>query len=96
MQQMLEDWCHKSTFAITTWREDAQRYWLVQVLEPARARHDQGLQSAPAQRASLEPAYILGDCKLIPEAANAVESVLQTELLDVIPKAMADACMRRG
>ena len=33
MQQMLEDWYNiKSTFAIATWRGDAQRYWLVQVL----------------------------------------------------------------
>ena len=37
------------------------------------------------QRATLEPAYILGDRKLIPEAVNAVESVLRTELLDVCP-----------
>ena len=31
------------------------------------------------------PAYILGDRKHIPEAQNAVESVLRTELLDVDP-----------
>ena len=96
MQQMLEDWYNKSTFAMATWRGDAQRYWLVQVLDPARARHDQWLQSAPDRRASLEPTYILGDRKLIPEAANAVESVLRTELLDVVPKPMAEACMRHG
>ena len=79
MQQMLEVRYDKSTFAIATWRGDAQRYWLTQVLNLARARHDQWLQSTPAQRATLEPAYILGDRKRIPEARNAVESVLRTE-----------------
>ena len=93
---MLEDWYNKSTFAIATWRGDAQRYWLVQVLDPARLHHEQWLQSPPDRRASLEPAYILGDRKLTPEAANAVESVLRTELLDAIPKSMAKACMRHG
>ena len=92
VQQMLEDSYNKSTFAIATWRGDAQRYWLDQVLETA----DQWLQSTPDQRASLEPAYILGDRKLIPEAPNAVESVLRTELLDAIPKTMAESCMRHG
>ena len=47
-------------------------------------------------RAILEPAYILGDRKHIPEAPNAVESVLRTELLDAIPKSIADACMRHS
>ena len=47
-------------------------------------------------RAILEPAYVLGDRKCIPEAQNAVESVLRTELLDAIPKSTADACMRHG
>ena len=94
MQEMLEDWFNKLTFAIATWKGDAQRYWLDQALETARARHDQWLQSPPDQRASLEPAYILGDQRLIPEAAKAVESVLRTELLEVIPKTMADSCMR--
>ena len=75
---------------------DAQRYWLTQVLDCARARRDQWLQSTPSQRASLEPAYILGDRKHIPDAQNAVESVLRTELLDAIPKAIADACVRHG
>ena len=93
---MLEDWYNKSTFAIATWRGDAQKYWLDQVLEPARLRLEQWLQSAPDRRASLKPAYILGDRKLIPEAANAVESVLRTELLDAIPKPMAEACVRHG
>ena len=83
MRQILESWYDKSTFAIATWRGDAQRYWLTQVLDCARNRHDQWLQSTPSQRASLEPAYILGDRKHIPEAQNAVESVLRTELLDV-------------
>ena len=96
MQQMLEVWYDKSTFAMATWRGDAQRYWLIQVLDLARARHDQGLQSTPSQRATLEPAYILGDRKHIPEAPNAVESVLRTELLEVIPKTFADARMRHG
>ena len=96
MRQLLESWYDKSTFAIATWRGDAQRYWLTQVLDCARNRHDQWLQSTPSQRASLEPAYILGDRKHIPEAQNAVESVLRTELLDVIPKSIADACMRHG
>ena len=82
MRQILESWYDKSTFAIATWRGDAQRYWLTQVLDCARSRHDQWLQSTPSQRASLEPAYILGDRKHIPEAQNAVESVLRTELLD--------------
>ena len=96
MRQLLESRYDKSTFAIVTWRGDAQRYWLTQVLDCARNRHDQWLQSTPSQRASLEPAYILGDRKHIPEAQNAVESVLRTELLDVIPKSIADACMRHG
>ena len=90
---MLEVWYDKSTFAIATWRGDAQRYWLTQVLDLARARHDQWLQSTPAQRATLEPAYILGD-RL--EAPNAVESVLRTDLLEVIPRSLAEACMRHG
>ena len=68
MRQLLESWYDKSTFAIATWRGDAQRYWLTQILECARNRHDQWLQSTPSQRASLEPAYILGDRKQIPEA----------------------------
>ena len=96
MRQLLESWYDKSTFAIATWGGDAQRYWLTQVLDCARNRHDQWLQSTPSQRASLEPAYILGDRKHIPEAQNAVESVLRTELLDVIPRSIADACMRHG
>ena len=102
MQQMLEDWRNKSTVAIATWSGpsgDAQRYWLDQGLETARVRHDQRLQSPPDQRdqrASLEPAYILGDRRLTPEAANAVESVVRTELLEVILKTMADSCMRHG
>ena len=50
-------------------------------LDCARARHDQWLQSTPSQRAILEPAYTLGDRKHIPEAQNAVESFLRTELL---------------
>ena len=45
MQQILEAWYDKSTFAIATWRGDAQRYWLTQVLDCARSRHDQWLQS---------------------------------------------------
>ena len=45
MQQILEAWYDKSTFAIATWRGDAQRYWLTQVLDCARLRHDQWLQS---------------------------------------------------
>ena len=93
---MLEDWFNKSTFAIATWKGDAQRYWLDQVLETARVRHEQWLQSSPDQRASLEPTHILGDRKLIPEAVNAAESVLRTELLDVVPKPLADSCMRHG
>ena len=40
--------------------------------------------------------HILGDRKHIPEAQNAVESVLRTELLDAILKSLADACMRHG
>ena len=65
-------------------------------METARVRHDQWLQSAPDQCASIEPAYILGDHKLTPEAVNAVDNVLWTELLDAIPKTLADACMRHG
>ena len=96
MMQLLESWYDKSTFAISTWRGDAQRYWLTQVFDCARNRHYRWLHSTPSQRASLEPAYILGDRKHIPEAQNAMESVLRTELLDVIPKSIADACMRHG
>ena len=66
------------------------------VLDCARSKHDQWLQSTPSQRASLEPAYILGERKHIPEAQNAVESALRTELLDAIPRSIADACMRHG
>ena len=40
--------------------------------------------------------YILGDRKNIPEAQNAVESVLRTEMLDAIPKSIAESCMRHG
>ena len=47
MRQLLEDWLSKSTFTIATWRGDAQRYWLDQVLETARVQHDQWLQSTP-------------------------------------------------
>ena len=57
MQQILEAWYDKSTFAIATWRGDAQRYWLTQVLDCARLRNDQWLQSTPSQR-GLE-AYIV-------------------------------------
>ena len=96
MQQMLEVWYDKSTFTITTWRGDAQRYWLTQVLDLARARHDQWFQVLQLKEACLEPAYILGDRKHNPEATNAVESVLRTELLEVIPKPLAEACMRHG
>ena len=53
-----------------------------------------GFRAPPFQRASLESAHILGDRKNIPEAQNAVESVLRTELLDAIPKSIADSCMR--
>ena len=95
-QQLLEVWYDRSTFAIATWRGDAQRYWLTQVLDRARARRDQWLQSSPAQSATLEPVYILGDRKHFPDAQNAVESVLRTEFLEVIPKTIADACMRHG
>ena len=49
-------------------------------------RHGQWLQSTPAQRATLEPAYILGYRTHMPEADNAVESALRTGLLEVIPK----------
>ena len=93
---MLEVWYDRSMFAIATWRGDAQRYWLTQVLEPARVRRDQWLQSALAQRATLEPAFFLGDRKHIPEAPNAVESVLRTEFLEVVPKPLAEACVRHG
>ena len=62
----------------------------------ARARHDQWLQSTPAQRATLDPAYILGDRKHVPEAPNPVESVLRTERLEVISKSLAEACVRHG
>ena len=54
------------------------------------------LQSKPDQRASLEPACLLGDGTLIPEAVSAVESVLRTELLDAMPKSLADSCVRHG
>ena len=66
------------------------------MLDCARSKHDVWLQSSPSQRAGLEPAYILGDRKHIPEAQNAIESVLRTELLDAIPKSIADARMRHG
>ena len=96
MRQLLESWYDRCTFAVATWRGDAQRYWLTEILDCARNRHDRWLQSTPSQRASLEPAYILGDRKNIPEAQNAVESVLRTELLDAIPKTIAESCMRHG
>ena len=72
---MLEDWFNKSTFAIATWRGDAQRCWLDQVLEFAVVGRDQWLRSAPdqCQYTSLEPSYILGDRELTPEAVSAVE-----------------------
>ena len=37
MQQILKAWYDKSTFAIATWRGDAQRYWLTQGLDCARS-----------------------------------------------------------
>ena len=86
MQQILESWYDKSTFAIATWRGDAQRYWLTQVLDCARSKHDVWLQSSPSQRAGLEPAYILGDKKHLPEAQNAVESVLRTDIVWYVMK----------
>ena len=55
-----------------------------------------GCRAHQIREQASNPAYILGDRKLIPEAANAVESVLRTELLDVIPKSMAESCMRHG
>ena len=51
-------------------RRDAQCYWLDEVIERARVRHDQWLQSSPDQRAVLEPAYILGDRKLVGRLAQ--------------------------
>ena len=97
MRQILESRYDKYTFALATWRGDAQRYWLTQVLDCARNRHDQWLKTLHHRESVLpEPAYILGDRKHIPEAQNAVESALRTELLDVIPKSIADACMRHG
>ena len=96
MRQLLELWYDRCTFAVATWRGDAQRYCLTEILDRARSRHDQWLQSTPSQRATLEPAYILGDRKNIPEAKNAVESVLRTELLDVIPKSISESRMRHG
>ena len=62
-----------------------------QIVETASARRDQWLQSSPDQRAVLEPTYILDDRKLIPESVNTEESVLRTELLDALPKFVADA-----
>ena len=44
MQQILEAWYDKSTFAIATWQGDAQRCWLTQVLDCARSRHDKWLE----------------------------------------------------
>ena len=58
--------------------------------------HGTGMISGLTALHHSEPVYILGDRKHIPEAQNAVESVLRTELLDVIPKSIADACMMRG
>ena len=40
--------------------------------------------------------YILQNRELTPESVNAVESVLRTELLDALPKFMANACVRHG
>ena len=95
MRQLLESWYDRCTFAIATWRGDAQRYWLDQILDLARARHDQWLQSTPSQRASLEPAYILGDRKEHSRGKECgFEGVLRTELLDAIPKSIAESCMR--
>ena len=48
------------------------------------------------EHTTLKPTYLLGDRKMIPESANAVESVFRTELLDALPKVMADAPMRHG
>ena len=97
MRQLLEALLQKSTLAIATWRGDAQRYWLDQTVGTARVRHEQWLQRSRDQRANLEPTYILGDRKLIPELVNAVESVLRNELLDAMPKfIMTDTCVRHG
>ena len=61
-------------------------------LHPSRQEE----QSTPDQRVSLESAFILGDRKLTPAAVNAVENVVRTELLDAIPKSLADSCVRQG
>ena len=45
MRQLLESWYDRCTFAIATWRGDAQRYWLDEILDHARTRHDQWLQA---------------------------------------------------
>ena len=64
-------------------RTSNQRCRLDQVLETARARRDQWLQSAPDQRANLEPAYILGDRKLIPEARGcAADRIVRCDTQD--------------
>ena len=51
---MLEVRYDKSTFAIATWRGDAQQHWLTQALDLARAGRDQRFQSPPAQQATPE------------------------------------------
>ena len=94
MQQMLEDWYNKSTnqhLQLQHGEEMLKDVGLYKFQNPARACHEEWLQSPPDRRAILEPAYIQGDRKV-----SAVESVLRTELLDVVLKPMAEACVRHG
>ena len=73
-----------------------QKEQQTQRLRDQSERHEQWLQNPPDQRTNLEPAFILGDRKLQTESVNAIESVLQTELVVALPKSMPDACMRHG
>ena len=52
MRQLLESWYDKSTFAIATWRGDAQRYWLTQVLHCAGTGVTSGFKHRVTERQS--------------------------------------------
>ena len=51
LRQSLEDWLNKSTFAIATWRGDAQAYWLEEVVERARVSPMKNISVAVQQNA---------------------------------------------
>ena len=52
-------WLNAGFITLTTWRGDAQRYWLVQVLETAWVRRDQWLQTLQTNKPASNPPTVL-------------------------------------